>query len=490
MILNKTMILKRIKAIMIAVAVVLPAMGQSAFKGQLHISREAFILQGSLLRVQMRVSYGKNLLNRGETLNFTPVLKDSYQHQALSSVVITGKGDEGRRLRGNIPVATSDKKGGEYVFDYDTTIPFAEWMRSASLYIESEERTAQGKGHVYEDCVFSNLRFGHAATSSIDEQLNALSVAGSYSSVPSHAESNWVQILVPGQVPDEGITVSGSIPLADERHIGAMGTRKFNETILEELQKSLATDLQVPGTRLERIAITGYGAPIGNYRQNEVRSNARALELKDYLLTAKGDIPNSISIGWVAEDWDSIQILIQGSQMRLREAALDIIRSVDVASGREAQLKMLDGGTLYSILQQTVFPAVCRLQYTAVLSRKGATTQVISSRAVSLMDMFRTAQAFKRGSQEFNDLIDLSARLYPDYAEANVNAAGVALMRGDLQKAAAYLKGLDTDPRAYNNLGVLYMLLGDHSKAEVYLRMAKAQGVREADNALAEMNKR
>lgn len=484
------MILSRLKTILFAMAIVLPAMGQSAFKGQLHLSRESFTLQGTLLRVQMRVSYGKNLLNRGETLNFTPVLKDSYQHQALSSVVITGKGDEGRRLRGNIPVASSDNKGGEYSFEYDTTIPFAEWMRSASLYIESEERNSQGKGHVYEDCVFSNLRFGRAATSTIDEKLGTLPIGNLYSSIPSHAEANWVQIIVPGQVPDEGITVSGSIPLADERHIGSMGTRKFNETILEELQKSLANELQIPGTRLERLSLSGYGAPIGNYRQNEVRSNARALELKDYMLTAKGDIPNSISIGWVAEDWDSIQVLIQGSQMRLREAALDIIRSVDVASGREAQLKMLDGGTLYSILQQTVFPAVCRLQYTAVLSRKGTATQVISSRAVSLMDMFRTAQAFKKGSQEFNDLIDLSARLYPDYAEANVNAAGVALMRGDLQKAAAYLKGLDTDPRAYNNYGVLYMLMGENSKAEVYLRMAEAQKVREASMALAEMYKR
>ena len=474
-------------------AVVLPVMGQTAFKGQLHISREAFILQGSLLRVQMRVSYSKNLLNRGETLNFTPVLKDEYQHQALSSVVITGKGNEGRRLRGNIPVATSDKKGGEYVFDYDTTIPYAEWMRSASLYVESEERTADGKGHVYEDRLFSNLRFGHAATSTADEQVAALSSANinnTHALLQSYAEPSWVQVIVPGQVPDEGITVSGIIPLSDERKIGTMGTRRFNETVLEELKKALASELQVPGTRLERIALTGYGAPIGNYRQNEVRSNARALELKDYLLNAKGDIPNSISIGWVAEDWDSIQTLISNSQMRLRDAALDIIRSVDVASGREAQLRMLDGGTLYSQLQQSIVPDVCRLQFTAVLSRQGISVQGISSRAVSLMDMFRTAQAFKKGSREFNDLLDLSARLYPDYAEANINAAGVALMRGDLQKATDYLKGLDTDPRAYNNFGVLYLLRGDQAKAEVYLRMAEAQGVREASSVLIEMNRR
>ena len=72
----------------------LAAYSQVAFKGQLHVSDAAFSVQGSLLRVQMRVSYGKNLLNRGETLNFTPVLKNDLQQQSLSSVVITGKGRE------------------------------------------------------------------------------------------------------------------------------------------------------------------------------------------------------------------------------------------------------------------------------------------------------------------------------------------------------------------------------------------------------------
>jgi Flp pilus assembly protein TadD len=58
-------------------------------------------------------------------------------------------------------------------------------------------------------------------------------------------------------------------------------------------------------------------------------------------------------------------------------------------------------------------------------------------------------------------------------------------MRGDLNSAANYLKGYETDPRAYNNIGILHLLQGDTSKAEVYLMMAQAAGVTEATQVLS-----
>ena len=287
---------------------------------------------------------------------------------------------------------------------------------------------------------------------------------------------------------DQGLVVSGIIPLADARKIGAMNTRRFNEAVYRELRNALRDKLSVTGTTINTLSITGYGAPIGNYRQNETRCAARALELKSYILGRGGDAPNSLNVSWVAEDWDSIRSLISNSTVRLRDAALDIIRSVDVSSGREEQLRMLGGGALYSNLTNTVFPQVCRLEYTATLRREAIGSSINSERAISLHSMYETACKFTKGSREFNDLIDLSARLYPNYAEACINAAGVALMRGDLNTAASYLKGYETDPRAYNNLGVLHLLQGDTSKAEVYLMMAKAAGVTEASQVLSAIN--
>jgi len=485
-----TRIQRKIALVALVLTLAIPVGAQSAFKGQLHISRESFTIQGSLLRVQMRVSYNKSLLNRGETLTFTPVLKNDTAHQALSSVVITskGKGGSGQLTRANIPVALHDDRKGVFFFDYDTTIPYDAWMRTASLYIESDERDRHGKGHVYEDCLFRVLRFGQSATSTTDAAVVTGDGRPDADSLgrwhPSRIMTDWIQIVPPEQIADGELKVSGTIPLDDSRHIGRMGTRDFNEEILHELKKALTPQLQVSGTMLKRIDIQGYGAPVGNYRQNEIRSNARALALKEYLLTARGKAPNSVSVSWVAEDWDSIQSLINGSDMRLREAALDIIRSVDVGAGREDQLRVLDSGELYARLQASVFPQVCRLTWEAEFTREGISTRSLAGRDVTLPGMYRAAMDFRKGSQEYNDLLDLAARLYPDYPEACINAAGVAMLRGDLDRAAYYLTGLDTDPRAFNNYGVYHLMRGETAKAEVYLRMAAARNVPEAQTVL------
>ena len=481
---------------------VVPCLAQSAFKGQLHISDESFSVQGSLLRVRMRVSYDDHLLNKGETLNFTPMLKSGFQHQALSSVVIVGKGVEQNRLRGNIPVVSANRhKQGSHGFEYDTTIPYAPWMDDASFYVESEERSRNGKGHVYEDMVFERLRIGRTPasspetavlattpvqTSSIQTSPYNSSVQYPYSSMPQ-ALPEWIQILEPTRLEDDGMVVRGTIPLADSRKIGNMGSRNFNEAVFHELREVLRDQLSVAGTRINTLSLTGYGAPIGNYRQNETRCTTRAMELKEYLLSRGDESPNSVNVSWVAEDWDSIRALTASSTFRLRDAALDIMRSVDVGAGREEQLMMLGGGTLYSNLVNTVFPQVCRIDYYISLRREPVGSAVNVERSVSLHGMYVTACNFEKGSREFNDIIDLSARLYPNYAEACINAAGVALMRGDLQRAEEYLKGLQTDSRAYNNIGVLHLLRGDASKAEVYLLMAEAAGVPEATAVLQSM---
>ena len=495
----------RIRLFLLAAAfLALPVFSQSAFKGQLHISNESFALQGSLLRVKLHVSYNDNLLNRGESLHFTPMLKNGYHHQALSSVVILGKGADSTRLRANIPVVLRDKFfKGRRGFEYDTTIPYEDWMDTASFYVESDERSRKGKSHIYEDLIFESLRIGRNPASNAEvastqktgmNSVSSTSTAGSGSYYnpalrsalnSSQAMPEWVQIIEPSALADDGMTVRGSIPLADSRKIGSMNTRRFNEAVYRELRNSLHAQLSVPGTTINTISITGYGAPIGNYRQNETRCAARALELKSYLLSREGEAPNSVNVSWVAEDWDSIRSLVSNSTVRLRDAALDIIRNVDVASGREEQLQMLGGGALYSNLTNSVFPQVCRIEYVATLRREVVGSSINAERAVSLRSMYETATKFTKGSREFNDLIDLSARLFPNYAEACINAAGVALMRGDLSTASSYLKGYETDPRAYNNIGVLYLLQGDASKAEVYLMMAKAAGVSEAGQVLS-----
>jgi len=492
--------MKKILLILVLI-IALDMNAQVVFKGQINVSDVELSVQGTLLRVKMRVSYEKNLLNRGETLNFTPVLKnDSYQ-KALSSVVITGKGENTNRQRGNFPIVRRSNTEGSYFFDYDTTVPYQSWMNNSSLYVESEERSSKGKGHVYEDCVFTHLTIDGAKDSSkADDPVytqtatavnpsstrkSSSSTSGNNAFAPLYAQTDWIQIVDPSKRRADEINFTGKIDLADSRHIGSMSTHKFNKTIADEILNHIGDVLSVPGTSIASLSVTGYGAPIGDYRSNETRSIARAYELKRYLMSGNRISSNLVNVAWVTEDWDSIATLIGNSELRFRNAALDIINNVDVPSGREEQLAMLGNGTLYKDLQNEIFPHVCRLNYDVKLRRENTAGVVHSSRAVTLSSLYATAQHFEKGSDDFNDIIDLAARLFPNNPDACINAAGVALLRGDTKKAERYLQGLEADQRAYNNMGVLYLLKGDTAKAETYLRMARKLGVPEATKAMS-----
>lgn len=362
-------------------------------------------------------------------------------------------------------------------------------MRAASLYVESEERSEKGKGHTYEDRIIDHLIISGEATESDivfsePQYMSTQGVVSQTMSVSGCAQVDWIQILDPSEHKTDEFSYTGKIALADSEHIGSMTTGNFNKTILERILNRISGELAKEGISIASINITGYGAPIGDFRHNETRCSARAYELKRYLMSGKHIQPNNVNIAWVTEDWDSITTLIDNSELRFRNAALDIIQNVDVSSGREQQLKMLGGGSLYQNLQEQVFPQVCRLAYEVILRREHSAGVVPSSRSVTLGSLFATAQHFPKGSTDFNDLIDLSARLFPASDDACINAAGVALLKGDLSKAEGYLKDREANARAFNNIGVLYLLKGDRAKAETYLRMASRMGVQEAKAAM------
>ena len=104
-----------------------------------------------------------------------------------------------------------------------------------------------------------------------------------------------------------------------------------------------------------------------------------------------------------------------------------------------------------------------------------------------LNELFAVADSYPKGSTEYNDVLDLTARLFPDSPEANINAAAVALTKGETAKARRYLERFATMPIAYNNMGILCLQEGKRDKAEVYLTMAAAAGIEQADRALKEL---
>ena len=313
---------------------------------------------------------------------------------------------------------------------------------------------------------------------------------------------SWVGFLSPSateapKVEEVRQTVSGSIVLDYSR---GQKTKYDERNFVEAVYKLLAVTRplrETPGVSLEGIRLTGYTAPDGDYRANERLGLQRALALKDYIRREKsfGTVP--FEVNWIAEDWKGLTDLIVGSEMAFKESVLDIIRTVDVVDGRERMLMDLAGGTAYHYLSSAFFGRLRRIEYEVTYVDGSIATQpstgmtervsVVTSgkpEAFSVADFCRLAEAHAVGSAEFNDLMDLAGRLYPDSPVACINAAGVALLRRDTERARKYLQRFATLPEAGCNMGILCLREGDRGKAEVYLSLAQAGGSVPAGRAL------
>ena len=100
---------------------------------------------------------------------------------------------------------------------------------------------------------------------------------------------------------------------------------------------------------------------------------------------------------------------------------------------------------------------------------------------LSLEDIYMIALTYQKGSKEWNDIIILAVENYPNSVEARINAANVAMSKGDYQQAAQYLNGIPANiPQAMNSRGILAMAQGKYQEAMQLFQGAEKAGVSEA----------
>jgi tetratricopeptide (TPR) repeat protein len=119
--------------------------------------------------------------------------------------------------------------------------------------------------------------------------------------------------------------------------------------------------------------------------------------------------------------------------------------------------------------------------------------EVIAKRPqqLSLDEMFRVAQTYESGSEEFNNVFEVAVRMFPEDPTANMNAAAIELQQGNWKQAERYLQKSDADLAATkNNRGVLLMMQGNLDEAEALFNEAKAMGSVEAEKNLEEIVKK
>lgn len=244
---------------------------------------------------------------------------------------------------------------------------------------------------------------------------------------------------------------------------------------ISDLLSPLLTDGM---STIKSMHITGYASPEGSYADNEILARRRSQGFAEYLYETYPIKRNTIDISWVPEDWDGLTDLLNVSQKDYKEKALHIIRNHDIFHGREKILMELDGGKPYHSMLAELFPKLRRIVlYIGYEVRRVTDTEASDlvyerPQQLSLDEIFRVARFFKSGTPAYREIYEIAARQYPDNIIANVNAGAASLIAGDIQAARSYLDKVKTDPRAFNDLGVLSMLEGKQNEARAYFEKA------------------
>ena len=481
-------------------------LGQEFYRGELFVTGQHFSPTNGHLNVELSVDFEGLRMPSDESLTVTPVLKNGEYEQELPAVLINGaekqkvyqrtqalaagKRNSAKARTSPIPaVVIRNDHAVSRAFTYKVSVPYEQWMERAILLLRSQECACHGKkGDVYEDKIADGIRLPKMRVSRLDADIDAEFLS-------------LVNFIQPAPDKDTLHCITGSIPYfkrkegqKDGKQLGELSEEKQNFEIYCRLRDALHDVRQEMGTELAKISVTGYGVPVGNLKKNETNALIRALKLKEYLRENRLAGRTLLDVSWISEDWDSITSLVKKSDMLLKEATLDLINNIEIVKGRERMLMSFADGKPYKYLMEKIFPEVMRVDYRIEYTRKplGAaeSLQLLRSgkqRALHLNEFFAVAGSYPVGSTEYNDILDLAARLFPESPEANINAAAVALSKKELSKARGYLEPFATLPIAYNNMGILCLLEGNRDKAEVYLTMAAATGVEQAIKALEQL---
>ena len=213
-----------------------------------------------------------------------------------------------------------------------------------------------------------------------------------------------------------------------------------NRETLDEIMAAIRRIMSSGQMELAGVEITGFASPEGGVLLNRQLGQRRAEALRDYV---RGEEPSLTEGHFMlvngVENWDGLRELVAASGMEYRDEVLAILDNAEVEGGRKAALMKLEGGKPYRYMLRELYPKLRNACYIAV----------------------------------YYDVLG-------DRGADAVNAANGLIREGKYDEALALLLEWQEDARAYNSIGVCYMMLEEEEEALRWFEKAQAAGCPEA----------
>ena len=238
------------------------------------------------------------------------------------------------------------------------------------------------------------------------------------------------------------------------------------------------------------INIHGYASPESPYSHNDYLAKNRAKTLTDYVRRMVALPTQLFTVSSTAEDWDGLRNYLKDSNLEHKAEILAIANDEKMdPDAREQKIKKLYPSE-YRFMLDTWYPALRHSDYHITYKVKpfdvAEAKEIIKTKPQQLSqeEMFLVAQTYEPGSKEFNDVMEIAVRMFPENETANLNAANTRLNAGDADGAKSYLDKAGNSPEALNARGVYESLKGNDQQARHYFALAAKAGVKAAQENL------
>ena len=196
------------------------------------------------------------------------------------------------------------------------------------------------------------------------------------------------------------------------------------------------------------------------------------------------------------EDWAGLRRFVVNSNLANRDAIIELIDTDMDPDAKEYKIKKLYPAD-YKFMLDNFYPALRHTDYRVSYvirsySEPKEILEVMKTQPgkLDLNEFYVAASAFEPGTDEFADVFETAARMFPNDEIANLNAANAAMRRGDLAGADRYIAKAGNTPEAIYSRGAIAIRKKDYDTARKYLREAAAAGLDQAKVTLDELNDR
>lgn len=483
----------------------IPAGTKDIYTESVKISREG----KDSMKIEFNIRPKGIRLSSNEQMVITPLITDHEGNmKVLPPVIVNGrrkdKAEKRLRVIGRpssimdtpFQAVRAGNGGSVPALSYRGRVKAEPWMETAGLYLQTEFCGCGRNGEeTLEYLVAGNMSVTQEKRMKKKESNRESTLPGEDATPFRYRLMPYLTFMEPERETVKRRTEVGTayityMPGSAEIEPSLAGNR-------EELEK-ITRSMLMGGTMengelaVTKVSITSFSSPEGPWESNLRLSEKRAGALKMYVM-GNHRLPAScqVTAKGVGEDWDGLERLVsEGAQFEGKAEAIRIIKEVGVFQGREKQLMDLAGGRAYRYMLSKHFPLLrrseYRIEYTVPQFELAYGKEVLEHRPgmLSHHELYTIAFSYPPGSELFNRAFRMARTLFPTDRISQFNMAAVYMLEGNIGQAEKLLEGFGQDPRAWNNLGVLYMMQGRYSDSHAYLNRAIGTGNREAEKNL------